>query len=107
MQTFLYILCSCLLYTILWYKGNAKILFGFEWPPWKWWLFTGLFTNYLGLVAWWFFVTKYNIWGGIAITYILHTIIELGLSFYYFDLPTTKQITGLTLLILGGFLVLK
>jgi len=107
MQTFLYILCSCLLYTILWYKGNAKILFGLEWQPWRWWLTTGLVTNYLGLAAWWFFVNKYNIWGAIAVTYTLHTIIELGLSFYYFDLPSTKQLVGLTCIVFGGFLVLK
>lgn len=107
MQTFLYILCLCLLYAILWYKGNAKILFGLEWTPWQWWLTTGLLTNYLGLISWWFLVNNYKIWGAIAITYMMHTIIELGLSFYYFDLPNTKQLIGLSLLIIGGFLVLK
>ena len=107
METTLYVILCSILYTVLWYKGNAKILFGLEWSPFYWWLTTGLITNYLGLLSWWYFVNKYNIWGAIAITYVLHTVIELGLSFYYFDLPTTKQMIGLALLTVGAFLVLK
>ena len=42
-----------------------------------------------------------------AITYLLHTVIELGLSFYYFDAPSNQQYIGLALLIIGAFLVLK
>jgi hypothetical protein len=107
MQTLLYVLMCSLLYIILWYKGNSNLLFKLQWSPLKWWLTTGLLTNYLGLLSWWYFVKQYNIWGAIAITYCLHTIIELGLSFYYFDSPTNQQLVGLTLLMVGSFLVLK
>ena len=61
----------------------------------------------MGLVSWWYLLEKYNIWGALAITYVLHTIIEMGLSFYFFELPTTQQMSGLSLLIIGGFLVLR
>lgn len=98
---------SSILYALLWYKGNAKIIYGVDWSPFTWWLSTGLITNYLGLLSWWFFVKEYNIWGAIAITYLLHTIIELSLSFYYFESPTDMQYLGLVFLVFGSFLVLK
>lgn len=83
------------------------MLYGIEWSPFYWWLTTGLITNYLGLLSWWYFVKEYNIWGAIAIAYFLNTIIEFGLSFYYFDPPNTTQYLGLGLLVTGSFLVLK
>lgn len=98
---------SCALYALLWYKGNAKILFGINWSPFSWWLYTGLFSSYLGLLSWWYFVKEYNIWGAIAITYFLHSFIELALSFYYFEPPTAQQYFGIFLLTVGSFLVLK
>tara|TARA_B100000902_G_C27244677_1_gene881947 strand:- start:133 stop:456 length:324 start_codon:yes stop_codon:yes gene_type:complete len=107
MQLALYLVLLCILYTILWFKGNAKPLFNIELNPWQWWLYTGLITNYLGLISWWFLVDTYKIWGALAITYALHSIIELGLSFYFFDAPTNQQCIGLSLLIIGSFLVLK
>lgn len=103
----LYIFLTILLYIILYLKGNSKILFDFQWTPFQWWLYTGLISNYIGLISWWYFVEKYNIWGALAITYCLHSIVELGLSFYFFEPPTTAQIFGLGLLLAGGFLILK
>ena len=103
----LYIFYMIILYIILWYKGNAKILYDIQLAPWQWWLFTGLITNYLGLTAWWYLVSTYKVWGALAITYCLHTIIELGLSFYYYDPPSIQQTYGLLLIISGGFLILK
>lgn len=96
-----------LLYIILWLKSNAKIIYGIQLAPWQWWLYTGLITNYLGLSAWWHLVDKYKVWGAMAITYCLHTLIELSLSFYYYEAPTTQQLVGLSLIIAGGFLILK
>ncbi len=104
---FLYIICSILLYIILWFKGNAKPLYGIELKPWEWWLYTGLITNYLGLTSWWYYLDNLNIWGAIAITYFLHTVVELSLSFYFFDPPSIQQMIGLSLLTFGSFLVLK
>ena len=103
----LYIFYMILLYIILWLKGNAKIIYGIQLAPWQWWLYTGLITNYLGLNGWWYLVDKHKVWGALAITYCLHTIIELSLSFYFYESPTTQQIVGLLLIISGGFLILK
>lgn len=107
MVTAFYILLIILLYILLWFKGNANKIYGLDIRPWQWWLYTGLISNYIGLVSWWYLLDKYSIWGALAITYVLHTVIEMGLSFYFFELPTTQQMCGLTLLILGGFLVLR
>lgn len=107
MNTILYILLLIILYTLLWFKGNANKIYGFNMQPWQWWLYTGLFTNYLGLMSWWHLLEKYEIWGAIAITYILHAVIETGLSLYFFDPPTLNQTFGLSLLLVGGFLVLR
>ena len=103
----LYFIYIIILYTILWYKGNAKILYGTQLAPWQWWLYTGLITNYLGLTSWWYFVDTYKVWGALAITYCMHTIVELGLSFYYYEPPSIQQVVGLSLIIAGGFLILK
>lgn len=103
----LYFFYLIILYIILWYKGNAKILYGTPLAPWQWWLSTGLITNYLGLTAWWYLVSTYNVWGALAISYCLHTTIELSLSFYYYDLPSMQQAFGLLLIASGGFLILK
>lgn len=99
-------MCSAL-YILLWYKGNAKILFDVQLNPFQWWLYTGLFTSYLGLTSWWFLVNNYTIWGAVAITYTLHAMIELGLNFIYFEPPTHAQYVGLGFLLTGSILVLK
>ena len=52
-------------------------------------------------------MSTHKIWGALAITYALHTIVELGLSFYFFEAPTQQQTIGLVFLVLGSFLVLK
>ncbi len=103
----LYVFFTVILYILYYLKGNSKILFDFNWTPFQWWLYTGLISNYIALTTWWYFVKTYNIWGAIAITYCLHAIVELGLSFYFFELPNTQQILGLCLLLMGGFLILK
>ena len=107
MVTAFYIFLIILLYILLWFKGNANKIYDLDIKPWQWWLYTGLISNYVGLVSWWYLLDKYNIWGALAITYVLHAVIEMGLSFYFFELPTTQQMCGLTLLIIGGFLVLR
>jgi uncharacterized membrane protein len=107
MLTAFYILLVILLYIVLWFKGNANKIYTLDIKPWEWWLYTGLVTNYLGLLSWWYFLEKYGIWGALAITYILHTVVELGLSFYFFDSPTNTQYIGLLLLTMGSMMVLK
>ena len=103
----LYVFLSILLYILLFLKYNSKILFDFQWSPFQWWLYTGLISNYIGLISWWHLVKNYNIWGALAITYCLHAIVELGLSFYFFEAPTNQQLLGLSMLMVGGFLMLK
>jgi hypothetical protein len=95
------------LYLILWYKGNAKLIYNIDFQPWQWWLYTGLITNYLGLLSWWHLVTHYSIWTATAVTYSLHAIVELCLNYFHYGLPNFQQGLGISLLIIGSFLVLK
>lgn len=101
------ILGMTILYIILYYKGVSKPLFNIELHPLEWWIYTGWITSFLGLYSWWAMINNYGIWKATAITYVLHTVVEMGLNFYYFDAPTTQQYIGLALLSLGCFLVIK
>ena len=96
-----------ILYIILWYKGNAKIMYGIDLKPWQWWLSTGLITNYLGLCSWWYLVSHYSIWAAMAVTYTLHAAIELTLNYCYYGSPSFQQGIGISLLIIGSFLILR
>jgi len=107
MNTFLSIVSLILLYTILWFKGNAKPIFNINVSPWQWWLYTSLITNYLGLIAWWQLVQNYNIWIATSITYALHTIIEISLSAYFCSPPSQYQMLGIVLIIIGTFISFK
>jgi hypothetical protein len=107
MQSVPYIICLIIAYAIFWFKGNAKPVFNIELSPFKWWLYTSLITSYLSLHAWWHLVDKYKIWGAMAITYCLHTVIEISLNSYYYNPPTTQQALGLILLVAGAFLILR
>lgn len=98
---------SALLYVIIWYKSNAKLLYNINLSPFQWWLTVGLLSDYLGLVSWWYLVKRYDVWIAMSITYCLSTVIKLGLNFYYFDAPSNQQMLGLVLLISGSFLVIK
>ena len=91
----------------MWFKANSKPLFDFQLSPFGWWLYTGLITNYLGLTAWWYLIDNYKIWGAMAITYCIHTTVELGLNLYFYDAPSMQQTVGIFLLASGAFLILK
>ena len=91
----------------MWFKANSKPLFDLQLSPFGWWLYTGLITNYVGLTAWWFFVNNYKIWGAMAICYCIHTAVELGLNFYFYEAPSMQQGFGIVMLIAGAFLILK
>lgn len=95
------------LYTILWFKGNAKIIYNLDLSPWQWWLATGLITNYLGLLSWWYLVQNYGVYNSIAITYVTHSAVELSLSAFFFKPPNDHQLLGLLFLIIGGLIIIK
>jgi len=107
MQSFPYILCLIIAYSIFWFKGNARIVFDMHLTPFRWWLYTSLITNYLMLWSWWHLVARYKIWGAMAITYCLHAIIELSLNSYFYSPPAMKQIAGIFLLLSGTYLIMR
>lgn len=107
MNTLVSIVSCILLYIILWFKGNAKPIFNINLPPWQWWLYTSLITNYLGLTSWWQLVKDYNIWIATSITYALCIVVELSLSAYFYSPPSQNQIIGIVLIIIGTFVSFK
>jgi type VI protein secretion system component VasK len=52
----------CLADVVFWLKGNSKALYGFDWSPFKWWLYTSLLTNYMTLYAWWKLIELGDVW---------------------------------------------
>lgn len=81
------ILCLVCANIIFWLKGNAKPIWGLDWSPMKWWLYTSLLTNYLSLTAWWRIVEDYGIWRASVTWGVITILVELPLNsiFYGFN----------------------
>ena len=76
----------CFANVIFWYKGNAKEIYGFYWSPFKWWLYTSLFTNYITLYAWWRLIEVGDVWKA-GVTWGLFSLtIDLILNTAYYGL---------------------
>ena len=91
---------------IFWFKGNSKALYGFDWSPFKWWLTTSLFTNYLTLTAWWKMIEIGDVWkAGVAwgMTSLTMDLI-LNTAFFGFN---ARGILALLLCALAGLIVHK
>jgi len=86
---------------IFWYKANAKILYGLEWSPFKWWICTGLVTNYLTLLAWWKLIEHTNIWRAGVIWGLTGLIVDLSLNVCYFGI-NWRGVTALGLCALAA-----
>jgi len=69
---------------IFWYKGNSKELYGLDWSPFKWWLFTSLFTNYMTLTAWWKLIQLGDIWKAGVVWGLVSLTTDLLLNTAYF-----------------------
>ena len=74
----------CFANIIFWYKGNAKVIYGLDWSPFKWWLFTSLITNYITLYAWWKLIEVGNVWKAGVTWGLCSLTIDLILNTVYF-----------------------
>lgn len=89
-----------------WFKGNSKALYGIDWTPFRWWLTTSLFTNYLMLTAWWRLIEIGDVWkAGVAGAFI-SLIVNLILNTFFFGL-NVRGIFALLLCALAGMIVHK
>jgi len=91
-------------FIIFWYKGNAKYIYGVEWTPFHWWLYTSLFTNYLCLYAWWKLVELGDVWKAGVLSGIVHICIEVSLNSYYYGF-NPKGVVALALIALAGLII--
>lgn len=70
---------------IFWYKGNAKLVFGLDWSPFKWWLYTSLATNYMTLYSWWKLIEISDVWKAGVIWGLSSLTVDIILNCYHFD----------------------
>ena len=91
-------------YIVFWYKGNAKDIYGLQWSPFHWWLYTSLVTNYLCLIAWWKLVEISDVWRAGVICGIIHICVEVSLNSYHYGF-NPKGVIALALIALAGFIV--
>lgn len=69
---------------IFWYKGNSKEIYGLDWSPFKWWLCTSLFTNYMTLYAWWKLIEIADVWRAGVTWGLVSLTIDLILNCTYY-----------------------
>ena len=89
---------------IFWYKGNAKIIYGLEWSPFRWWLTTSLLTSYMTLYAWWRLVEVGNVWKAGVTWMVCNLLVDLSLNTYYFGF-NWKGIIAICLCAIAAFIV--
>ena len=88
---------------IFWYKGQAKAVFGLDWSPWQWWLYTSLATNYLSLYAWWRLIELSNVWTAGVTWGICSLTVELILNSYFISF-SWKGAVALILCLIAGLI---
>jgi hypothetical protein len=69
---------------IFWFKGNAKDLFGIEWGPFEWWIYTSLATNYMTLISWWKLLELGDVWKAGVIWGVISLFVDLTLNSWYY-----------------------
>jgi hypothetical protein len=90
--------------TIFWFQGNSKILWNHEWSPFKWWLFTGLFTSYMCLWSWWMLVPVIGVWRAAILWGAITILVDCTLNSIFFEY-NFKGIVALILVILASALI--
>jgi hypothetical protein len=83
---------------VFWFKGNAKELYGLDWSPFKWWLYTSLLTNYLTLHAWWKLIEISNVWKAGVTWGLVSLVTDLLLNTLFYGL----NLRGIVALLLCG-----
>lgn len=91
---------------IFWFKGNAKALYGLDWSPMKWWLYTSLLTNYITLYSWWKLIEVGDVWKAGVTWGLCSLIIDLILNTCFFGF-NPNGIIALLLCAVSAFLVHK
>ena len=74
----------CVANIIFWFKGNSKELYGLDWSPFHWWLYTSLITNYMTLYAWWKLIEIGDVWRAGVTWGVCSLTIDLILNTVYF-----------------------
>jgi hypothetical protein len=100
-QYFFPILMFGLANIIFWFKGNSKEIYGWDWTPFKWWLYTSLLTNYMTLTAWWKLIELGDVWKAGVIWGLCSLTIDLILNCYFFGF-NIKGVIALILCAIAG-----
>lgn len=69
---------------IFWFKGNSKEIYGLQWNPFQWWIYTSLFTNYITLIAWWRLIEVGDVWKAGVTWGLCSLTVDLMLNTLYF-----------------------
>ena len=104
MKYLLPILMFAIANVVFWFKGNSKAIYGLEWSPLKWWLYTSLATNYLTLLAWWKLIELTNVWKAGVLWGLISLVVELVLNTIYFGF-NAKGIVALALCAIAAAIV--
>ena len=74
----------------------GRDLYGWSWNPFEWWLYTGLFSNYINLFVWWYLQDSVGVWKATIYTSVIACFSNVILNsiFYSFNL---KYIASLVL----------
>ena len=83
------VILLCLANVVFWFKGNSKALYGFDWTPFKWWLYTSLLTNYMTLYAWWKLIEIGDVWRAGVTWGLCSLTVDLILNCYFFGFNWT------------------
>lgn len=86
---------------VFWFKGNSKELFDIDWSPFRWWLSTSLFTNYLTLIAWWKLIEIGDVWKAGVTWGFCSLTVDLILNCYFFGF-NMKGVIALGLCAIAG-----
>jgi hypothetical protein len=87
---------------------NALVIFikcqahhwGWDLQPWKWWLYTGLLTSYLGQTAWRSLEKGFPGWEALVVDTTIHTVVWV-VGFMVMYGAETKYVISLVLLALS------
>ena len=98
------ILATTLCYIFYWFKANSRDVYGFDWGPFKWWLYTGLVTNYIGLWAWWRLVEVSDVWRAGVLCMITSLIVDLMLNSIFYSY-NPRGVVALVLCAIAAYIV--
>jgi hypothetical protein len=82
--TILAVLMICSSVCLHWVRANALVVWGLDWNPFQWWLYTGLVTTYLALYARYMLVNHMSVWQITLLFSITSLATELLLNTIFF-----------------------